>query len=162
VITTEPLCCTACLLPSGISLMGYDVEWFRETWKDRGLRLCLFGRTSRGKTIRYDKRRYRRRNRIRSRAVGRKTGERSQPTTTGVPRPSFPSSPSSLASCSGFRGHFSWSPNQFFHQHFWSVSRWISVTIIASIESTYTPKVYDLVYAQTAMSFLTSVDFLPS
>jgi len=32
--------------------------------KDQGVRLCTPGRKSRGKTVRYDKRRYRRRNRI--------------------------------------------------------------------------------------------------
>jgi transposase len=43
---------------------GYDADWFREALKDKGIRPCIPGRTSRGKTVRYDKRRYRRRNRI--------------------------------------------------------------------------------------------------
>jgi transposase len=43
---------------------GYDADWFREALKDKGIRPCIPGRKSRGKTVRYDKRRYRRRNRI--------------------------------------------------------------------------------------------------
>ncbi len=39
-------------------------SWFREALKDKGIRACIPGRTSRGKAVRYDKRRYRRRNRI--------------------------------------------------------------------------------------------------
>jgi transposase len=36
----------------------------RDALKDKGIRPCIPGRKSRGKTVRYDKRRYRRRNRI--------------------------------------------------------------------------------------------------
>jgi transposase len=43
---------------------GYDADWFREALKDKGIRACIPGRKSRGKAIRYDKRRYKRRNRI--------------------------------------------------------------------------------------------------
>ncbi len=43
---------------------GYDADWFREALKDKGIRPCIPGRTSRSKTVRYDKRRYKRRNRI--------------------------------------------------------------------------------------------------
>ena len=43
---------------------GYDADWFREALGDKGIRPCIPGRKSRGKTVRYDKRRYRRRNRI--------------------------------------------------------------------------------------------------
>ncbi len=43
---------------------GYDADWFREALKDKGIRPCIPGRKSRTKTVRYDKRRYRRRNRI--------------------------------------------------------------------------------------------------
>ena len=43
---------------------GYDADWFREALKDRGIRACIPGRKSRGKKVKYDKRRYRRRNRI--------------------------------------------------------------------------------------------------
>ena len=43
---------------------GYDADWFREALIERGTRPCIPGRKSRKKAIRYDKRRYRRRNRI--------------------------------------------------------------------------------------------------
>lgn len=43
---------------------GYDADWFREVLKDKGIRPCIPGRTSRGKPIKYDKRRYKHRNRI--------------------------------------------------------------------------------------------------
>jgi transposase len=43
---------------------GYDADWFREALKDKGIRPCIPGRKSRAKTVRYDKRRYRHRNRI--------------------------------------------------------------------------------------------------
>lgn len=43
---------------------GYDADWFREALLERGTRPCSPGRKSRKKAIRYDKRRYRRRNRI--------------------------------------------------------------------------------------------------
>ena len=43
---------------------GYDVDWFRETYVDRGTTPCIPGRKSRKKTVKYDKRRYKRRNRI--------------------------------------------------------------------------------------------------
>jgi len=43
---------------------GYDADWFREALKDQGIKSCIPGRKSRGKAVRYDKRRYKRRNRI--------------------------------------------------------------------------------------------------
>ena len=43
---------------------GYDADWFREALKDKGIRPCIAGRKSRGKPIKHDKRRYKRRNRI--------------------------------------------------------------------------------------------------
>ena len=43
---------------------GYDADWFREALRDKGIRPCIPGRTSRGKAVWYDKRRYKRRNRI--------------------------------------------------------------------------------------------------
>jgi len=43
---------------------GYDADWFRDALKDKGIRPCIPGRKSRGKTVRYDRRRYKRRNRI--------------------------------------------------------------------------------------------------
>ncbi len=43
---------------------GYDADWFREALKDKGIKPCIPGRKSRSKAVRYDKRRYKRRNRI--------------------------------------------------------------------------------------------------
>ncbi len=43
---------------------GYDADWFREALKDKGIKLCIPGRKSRKKAVKYDKRRYKRRNRI--------------------------------------------------------------------------------------------------
>lgn len=39
-------------------------DWFRDALKDKGISPCILGRKSRGKAIRYDRRRYKRRNRI--------------------------------------------------------------------------------------------------
>jgi transposase len=41
-----------------------DADWFRETLVDRGTKPCIPGRKSRKKAVKYDKRRYKRRNRI--------------------------------------------------------------------------------------------------
>ncbi|MFC6688424.1 IS5 family transposase [Jhaorihella thermophila] len=43
---------------------GYDADWFREALKDKGIGPCIPGRKQRKTTVRYDKRRYKRRNRI--------------------------------------------------------------------------------------------------
>ena len=43
---------------------GYDADWFREALKDIGIKVCIPGRKSRKKAVKYDKRRYKQRNRI--------------------------------------------------------------------------------------------------
>lgn len=43
---------------------GYDADWFRDALKDKGIKPCIPGRKSRGKAVRHDRRRYKRRNRI--------------------------------------------------------------------------------------------------
>jgi transposase len=43
---------------------GYDADWFRKQLKDKEIKPCIPGRKSRKKAIKYDKRRYKRRNRI--------------------------------------------------------------------------------------------------
>ena len=43
---------------------GYNADWVREALEDKGMRACIPGRKSRAKPVRYDKRRYKRRNRI--------------------------------------------------------------------------------------------------
>lgn len=43
---------------------GYDADWFRDALQEKGITPCIPGRKSRNKTVKYDKRRYKRRNRI--------------------------------------------------------------------------------------------------
>ena len=43
---------------------GYDADWLRKAFKDKGISACIPGRKSRKTTVKYDKRRYKRRNRI--------------------------------------------------------------------------------------------------
>ena len=43
---------------------GYYADWFREALVDRGIVPCIPRRRSRDKPVKYDKRRYRKRNRI--------------------------------------------------------------------------------------------------
>ena len=43
---------------------GYDADWFRESLVNMGITPCIPGRKSREKPVKYDKRRYKRRNRI--------------------------------------------------------------------------------------------------
>ena len=43
---------------------GNDADWVRDALKDKGIRACIPGRKQRKKAVKYDKRRYKRRNRI--------------------------------------------------------------------------------------------------
>jgi transposase len=43
---------------------GYDADWFPEALQDNGIRACIPGRKQRNTPVQYDKRRYKRRNRI--------------------------------------------------------------------------------------------------
>ncbi len=43
---------------------GYDADWFRKALEDNGIRACIPGRKQRRTTVKYDKRRSKRRNRI--------------------------------------------------------------------------------------------------
>jgi transposase len=43
---------------------GYDADWFRDALRDKGIRACIPGRKQRKTPVKYDKRRYKRRNRI--------------------------------------------------------------------------------------------------
>ncbi|WP_337248456.1 IS5 family transposase [Rhodovulum sulfidophilum] len=43
---------------------GYDADWFREALQDKGIRARIPGRKRRKTIVKYDKRRYKRRNRI--------------------------------------------------------------------------------------------------
>lgn len=54
-------------LPSAQWLLadrGYDADWFREALQNKGIKPCIPVRKSRTKSVKYDKRRYKRRNRI--------------------------------------------------------------------------------------------------
>ncbi len=54
-------------LPSAEWLLadrGYDADWLRNALKDKGITPCIPGRKPRGRLVKYDKRRYKRRNRI--------------------------------------------------------------------------------------------------
>ena len=43
---------------------GYDADWFRDALEEKGITPCIWGRKSRTKPVKYDKRRYKSRNRI--------------------------------------------------------------------------------------------------
>ena len=43
---------------------GYDADWFTDALKDKGTGACIPGRKQRKRPVRYDKRRYKRGNRI--------------------------------------------------------------------------------------------------
>jgi transposase len=43
---------------------GYDADWFRDALKDKEIKPCIPGRKKRKSPVKYDKRRYKRRNRI--------------------------------------------------------------------------------------------------
>ena len=43
---------------------GYDADWFRDALEQKDIKPCIPGRKSRSLTVKYDKRRYKRRNRI--------------------------------------------------------------------------------------------------
>ena len=43
---------------------GYDADWYRESMKNKGIRICIQRRKTRKKEISFDRRRYERRNRI--------------------------------------------------------------------------------------------------
>ena len=43
---------------------GYDADWFRGALQQKGIKPCIPGRKSRSSTVKHDKRRYKRRNKI--------------------------------------------------------------------------------------------------
>jgi len=73
---------------------GYDADWYRDALQAKGITPCIPGRKSRNKTIKYDKRRYKRRNRIEIMFGVSKTGGVSRRAMTGA---QWPSSPPSLS-----------------------------------------------------------------
>jgi transposase len=81
---------------------GYDADWFREALKDKGIRACIPGRKQRKKPVKYDKRRYKRRNRIEIMFGRLKDWRRWRPDTTGARRSSSQPSPSPQPSSTGY------------------------------------------------------------
>jgi len=59
-----------------LSDRGYDAEWFRDALENKGVKACIPGRKQRKTPVKYDKRRYKRRNRIET-MFGRLKGWRS-------------------------------------------------------------------------------------
>jgi len=47
----------------GAGGMGRDADWFRDVLQAKGVKPCIPGRRSHNAPVKYDKRRYRRRNR---------------------------------------------------------------------------------------------------
>ncbi len=43
---------------------GYDADWFRDALEEKGITPCILGRKSPNKPVKYDKRRYKSRNKI--------------------------------------------------------------------------------------------------
>ncbi len=80
---------------------GYNVDWFRDALKDKGIRPCIRGRKSCGRVIRYDRRRYKRRKRIEI-MFGRLNDCARCHVTTDARRPSSPPSPWPQPSSSSF------------------------------------------------------------
>ncbi len=80
---------------------GYDADWFRDALKDKGIKVCIPGRRNRKKPVRYDKRRYRRRNRIEIMFGRMKDWRRIATRYDRCPSPSSPPLLSPLPSSSG-------------------------------------------------------------
>ena len=55
---------------------GYDADWFREALQDKKIRPCIPGWKTQKTPVRYDKRRYKRRNRIETMFGSRKAWRR--------------------------------------------------------------------------------------
>jgi len=47
-----------------IADLGYDADWLRKALQDKEIKTCIPCRKSRKKAVKYDKRRYKKRNRI--------------------------------------------------------------------------------------------------
>src|SRR3546814_8799368 len=55
------------MLPNAQCMLAdrwYDADWVRDALQEKGITPCIPGRKIRNKTVKYDKRRYKRRNRI--------------------------------------------------------------------------------------------------
>lgn len=81
---------------------GYDADWFRDALQERGITPCVLGRKPQNKTAKYDKRRYKRRNRIEIMFGRLKDWRRVATRYDGCSKPSFPPSLSPPPSSSGY------------------------------------------------------------
>ena len=81
---------------------GYDADWFRDALEERGIKPCIPGRKSRGKPVKYDKRKYKRRNRIEIMFGRLKDCGGSQPAMTDARMSSSQPSASLQPSSSGY------------------------------------------------------------
>ena len=89
---------------------GYAADWFRDALEARGHHACIPGRKSRTESIRYDKRRYRSRNRIERKAAqpdhvrpGSRTGVASPSATIDTRLSSCPPTTSPPHCSSGYK-----------------------------------------------------------
>jgi transposase len=81
---------------------GYDADWYRETLKDKKIRVFIPRRRNRKKKIRHDRRRDKRRNRIEIIFGRLKDWRRAALDTTDARKPSSQPSSSPQRSCSGY------------------------------------------------------------
>ena len=69
---------------------GYDADWYREALEDKGITPCIPSRKGRKVAIPHDEARYKSATRSRTASLASRTGDGSQPATTGAPRSSCP------------------------------------------------------------------------
>jgi transposase len=81
---------------------GYDADRFRDALKDKGICACIPGRKQRKITVTYDKRRYKRRNRIEIMLVRLKDWRRVATRYDRCPRSFSPPSLSLQSSSTGY------------------------------------------------------------
>ncbi len=81
---------------------GYDADWFRDALEEKGIKPCIPGRKSRGKPVKYDKRKYKRRNHIEIMFGRRRDWRRLATRYDRCPTVSSQPSVSPQPSCSGY------------------------------------------------------------
>jgi transposase len=81
---------------------GYDADWFRDALDEKGITPCILGPMSRNKPVKYDKRRYKGRNKIEIMSGRLKDRRRVATCTTGARPSSYPPSRSPPPFCSGY------------------------------------------------------------
>ena len=81
---------------------GYDADWFRDALKDKGIKVCIPGRKSRKKAVKYDNGATNGAIALRSCSAASRIGGGSPPDTTGARKPSSLRSCSPQPSCFGY------------------------------------------------------------